>query len=112
MIPGFPTVGGVELLILLAIILLLFGARRIPELARSLGRGAREFRKEIGEARGEAQDREEKSREESSSGKTVTLDPSARLAKRKTYTVKTVGATDKAGNALPDKVWSFKTGRR
>lgn len=62
-----PTFGGTELIILLVIILLLFGARRIPELARSLGRGAREFRKEIGEAGGdEAQDREEKSREESS----------------------------------------------
>ena len=63
-----PTFGGTELIILLVIILLLFGARRIPELARSLGRGAREFRKEISEAGGgdEAQDREEKGREESS----------------------------------------------
>ena len=48
----------------------------------------------------------------SEDGKTVTLDPSVRLAKRKTYTAKISGAKDKAGNALPDKVWSFKTGRR
>jgi sec-independent protein translocase protein TatA len=34
-----------ELIILLAIILLFFGAKRIPELARSLGKGAREFRR-------------------------------------------------------------------
>jgi sec-independent protein translocase protein TatA len=34
--------GGLELLILLAIILLFFGAKRVPELARSLGVGARE----------------------------------------------------------------------
>jgi len=33
------------LIILLTIILLLFGAKRIPELARSLGRGKREFHK-------------------------------------------------------------------
>ena len=49
MIPGLPSVGGGELLILLAIVLLLFGAKRIPELARSLGKGTREFRKGISE---------------------------------------------------------------
>ena len=45
MIPGLPQVGATELIILLSIILLLFGAKRIPELARSLGRGKREFHK-------------------------------------------------------------------
>jgi sec-independent protein translocase protein TatA len=45
MIPALPQVGGTELVILLVIILLLFGAKRIPELARSLGRGKREFHK-------------------------------------------------------------------
>jgi sec-independent protein translocase protein TatA len=44
-IPGLPQVGATELIILLTIILLLFGAKRIPELARSLGRGKREFHK-------------------------------------------------------------------
>jgi sec-independent protein translocase protein TatA len=39
--------GGVELLIILAIILLFFGAKRLPELARSLGRGKREFQQGI-----------------------------------------------------------------
>ena len=47
MIPALPQVGGTELLILLAIILLLFGAKRIPQLARSFGTGTREFRKGI-----------------------------------------------------------------
>jgi sec-independent protein translocase protein TatA len=42
-IPGLPQVGATELIIVLAIILLLFGAKRIPELARSLGRGKHEF---------------------------------------------------------------------
>jgi sec-independent protein translocase protein TatA len=44
-IPGLPQVGATELIILLTIILLLVGAKRIPELARSLGRGKREFHK-------------------------------------------------------------------
>jgi len=37
--------GGLEILIVLIIILLFFGARRIPELARSFGVGARELKK-------------------------------------------------------------------
>lgn len=47
MIPGLPQVGGMELLMLLLIILLLFGAKRIPSLARSLGTGLGEFRKGV-----------------------------------------------------------------
>ena len=45
MIPGLPQVGATELIILLTIILLFFEAKRIPELARSLDRGKREFHK-------------------------------------------------------------------
>jgi sec-independent protein translocase protein TatA len=45
LIPGLGTVGPTELLILLTIILLLFGAKRIPELAKGLGSGVREFKK-------------------------------------------------------------------
>jgi sec-independent protein translocase protein TatA len=33
-----------ELLILLLVLLLVFGARRLPEMGRSLGRGMREFK--------------------------------------------------------------------
>lgn len=36
-----------ELLIVLVIVLLLFGPKRLPQLGRSLGRGAREFRDSI-----------------------------------------------------------------
>ena len=52
--------GGAELLILLVIILLFFGARRVPELARSLGRGKQEFHKGIEEAEAEAKAQEER----------------------------------------------------
>ncbi len=37
-----------ELLILLAIILLFFGYRRLPQLGRSMGRGIKEFKGEFG----------------------------------------------------------------
>jgi sec-independent protein translocase protein TatA len=38
-------IGTQELIIILVIVLLLFGAKRIPEVARSLGHGIREFKK-------------------------------------------------------------------
>ncbi len=44
-IPGLGSVGPTELIILLTIILLLFGAKRIPELARGLGTGIKEFKR-------------------------------------------------------------------
>lgn len=34
-----------ELIVILAILLLLFGARRLPELARSIGEAIREFQR-------------------------------------------------------------------
>lgn len=40
---------GQELLIVLLIVLLVFGARKLPDLARSLGASAKEFRKGIEE---------------------------------------------------------------
>jgi len=36
--------GPTELLIILAIVLVLFGAKKIPELARGLGEGIRDFK--------------------------------------------------------------------
>ena len=55
--------GGVELLIILAIILLFFGAKRLPELARSLGRGKREFQMGIEEGESEAKPDKAEARE-------------------------------------------------
>ena len=39
------SVGPFQLLIIVAVIILLFGAKRIPELARALGRASSEFKK-------------------------------------------------------------------
>lgn len=41
--------GGQELLIILLIVVLIFGARKLPDLARSLGASAKEFRKGVEE---------------------------------------------------------------
>ncbi|MDQ7052877.1 MAG: twin-arginine translocase TatA/TatE family subunit [candidate division KSB1 bacterium] len=38
-------IGGQELIIIFLIILLLFGAKKLPELAQGLGKGIREFKK-------------------------------------------------------------------
>jgi sec-independent protein translocase protein TatA len=43
------SLGLTEILIILLIILLFFGARRIPEIAGSFGKGIREFKKSINE---------------------------------------------------------------
>ena len=37
--------GGGELFVILVIVLLLFGAKRLPDLANSMGRSIKEFRK-------------------------------------------------------------------
>ena len=41
---GFGSIGMPELLIILLVVLLLFGAKKLPELARGLGKGIREFK--------------------------------------------------------------------
>mgnify|MGYP001407494990 CR=1 FL=1 len=41
----FQGIGTIEILIILFIVLLLFGAKRLPELAKGLGKGINEFKK-------------------------------------------------------------------
>jgi len=42
--------GGPELFAILAVIVLLFGARKLPELSRGIGESIKEFRKATAEA--------------------------------------------------------------
>jgi sec-independent protein translocase protein TatA len=54
---------GPDLMVILLIVLLLFGAKKLPELARGMGRAVKEF--------GAAQDEMERELTESKSGKTT-----------------------------------------
>jgi sec-independent protein translocase protein TatA len=42
---AFANLGGPELLIIFLVVLLLFGAKKLPELARGLGKSVKEFKK-------------------------------------------------------------------
>jgi sec-independent protein translocase protein TatA len=46
-----PDIGGPEILIILVIVVLLFGSKKIPEMARSVGRASSEFKKGIQEGK-------------------------------------------------------------
>ena len=62
---AFLDLGAPELIIILAIVLLLFGGRKLPQLSRSLGESMREIRKGInGDGQHESKT-EEKPRSES-----------------------------------------------
>jgi sec-independent protein translocase protein TatA len=39
------SLGPIEIILIVAVLLLLFGGRKIPELMRGLGHGVREFKK-------------------------------------------------------------------
>ncbi len=45
--PGLGSVSIWEILILLLVVLLIFGPKRLPEMGRSLGKGMREFKDSI-----------------------------------------------------------------
>ena len=47
---NFGNLGFTELLMILVIVLVLFGARRVPEIGASIGKGIREFKKNISDA--------------------------------------------------------------
>jgi sec-independent protein translocase protein TatA len=47
--------GGWEIVLILAVVLLLFGARKLPELAKGLGTGIKEFKKATREVTDEIQ---------------------------------------------------------
>ena len=51
--------GAQELLLILLVILLLFGAKRIPEIAQGLGKGIREFKKAMRDTKEEIEKTEE-----------------------------------------------------
>ena len=57
----FGGVGWQEVLVIVIVVLILFGGRKIPELARGIGRGMREFKREM---RGVREDLDEAMKED------------------------------------------------
>ena len=51
----FGGLGGFEIIVILFIILLLFGAKKLPELAKGLGKGINEFKKASNEIKEEVE---------------------------------------------------------
>jgi sec-independent protein translocase protein TatA len=90
LIPGIGSFGGTELIIALVIILLLFGAKRIPELARGLGSGVKEFKAGTREGQLEEKKNEEKKNEEKKN-------------EEKADEEQTASAEDKAGTRVEDE---------
>jgi sec-independent protein translocase protein TatA len=74
-----PSIGPLELIIILAIVVVLFGATRIGDIGKGMGRGIREFRKELRE--GQEED----------------------AAKKKTETVTTTTTTVKPSDEKPSQ---------
>jgi len=58
--------GPPEIFVILVLLLLLFGAKRLPELGRSIGQGMREFRKSVHEISEDPEEPDSKSSPKSS----------------------------------------------
>lgn len=56
MIPCIFNLGTGEIIVILVVVLLLFGAKRIPELARSLGKGISQLKQGMNDAVSEIKD--------------------------------------------------------
>ena len=65
----FQSLGPAELLIIFAIVVVLFGASRIGDIGGSIGRGIREFRREVKEGEQEPDEEKEKAAAEASEEK-------------------------------------------
>ncbi len=62
----FGPVGPTELILIVLIIIIIFGARRLPELGKSLGEGIKNFKRSIGgKEEKEKETQEDKSKSDS-----------------------------------------------
>ncbi|MBQ3949144.1 MAG: twin-arginine translocase TatA/TatE family subunit [Bacteroidales bacterium] len=62
-------IGGQEILIILVIVLVLFGGRKIPELMRGLGKGVKEYKNAVNGVEDEVRQATEEKPEESKDSK-------------------------------------------
>jgi len=49
-----------KILLIVLVIVIFFGAKRIPEIAQSLGKGVKEFKKAVKDVREDSEKKEEK----------------------------------------------------
>jgi len=56
----FGNLGAGEIILILLVVLILFGAKKIPELAKGLGKGMSEFKKGLKEVETEIKDADKK----------------------------------------------------
>jgi sec-independent protein translocase protein TatA len=59
-----PNIGPLEIAVVLIIVLIIFGPKRLPELGQSMGRGIREFRNSISGDKDKDKDDPDKKRKE------------------------------------------------
>lgn len=85
-----PNLGPWEIILILLAILLLFGAKKLPELARSMGRSARIFKSEVNEMKND--DAAQKA-------------DTAATAKQRELPSGTNGATNPAQASAEDSFW-------
>ena len=57
---AMPNIGPLEIAVVLIIVLIIFGPKRLPELGQSMGRGIREFRSSISSGKNDKDDADER----------------------------------------------------
>jgi len=62
----FGNLGATEIILILLVVLVLFGAKKIPELAQGLGKGMREFKKAVKDVEEDIKDSSDKNSEKKS----------------------------------------------
>lgn len=77
--------GGAEWILIALVILLLFGFKKLPDAARSLGKSARVFKAEVNEMKEEDRQREE-AKKQGQAGSTPTADGNAVIDEAKPRT--------------------------
>jgi sec-independent protein translocase protein TatA len=72
---NFGNIGPLELLMILVIVLVIFGAKRVPEIGASIGKGIREFKRNISDVDRHIREPEREARSERlNTGDPVTRD--------------------------------------
>jgi len=57
------SIGPTELILILLIVIIIFGAKKLPDLGRSIGEGIKNFKKSVNEAKDSDKDKTPKSPE-------------------------------------------------